>query len=278
MCTAARWLPDERFIHLAVVCSCVCVSTLLSFSLLFCIASKLNCTSIKKIIHSVTWMVILLHTCAQCAHSYIRTRIHTFDISASCVTRMPTLNSRRLLLSFFLSNGFLGGASNWEFYVGAAGKRWTGEKKFFGFLFVNRFYSPFTHIILDHLTNVRKIELNEDEEKAETECETEKVARNDSVVSSRLIYFYYIMCEETVWMSLFLSLVFRENKLALCSYSFVFLPHVYRVASMPNTGVEEEYYRLRHFSITGKGVVNRGDSLKSRRSRSNNSVASSNSR
>lgn len=50
-----------------------------------------------------------------------------------------------------------------------------------------------------------------------------------------------------------------------------------RVASMPNTGVEEEYYRLRHFSITGKGVVNRGDSLKSRRSRSNTSVASSNS-
>ncbi|KAI8127043.1 hypothetical protein CVS40_2846 [Lucilia cuprina] len=50
-----------------------------------------------------------------------------------------------------------------------------------------------------------------------------------------------------------------------------------RVASMPNTGVEEEYYRLRHFSITGKGVINRGDSLKSRRSKSNNSVASSNS-
>ncbi|XP_021921879.1 mucin-5AC-like isoform X2 [Zootermopsis nevadensis] len=50
-----------------------------------------------------------------------------------------------------------------------------------------------------------------------------------------------------------------------------------RVASMPNTDVEEEYYRLRHFSITGKGVVNRGDSLKSRRSRSNNSVTSSNS-
>lgn len=50
-----------------------------------------------------------------------------------------------------------------------------------------------------------------------------------------------------------------------------------RVASMPNTGVEEEYYRLRQFSISGKGIVNRGDSLKSRRSRSNNSVASSNS-
>jgi Rad and Gem related GTP binding protein 1 len=50
-----------------------------------------------------------------------------------------------------------------------------------------------------------------------------------------------------------------------------------RVASMPNTGNEEEYYKLRHFSITGKGVVNRGDSLKSRRSRSNTSVASSNS-
>ncbi|KOB52138.1 GTP-binding protein RAD, partial [Operophtera brumata] len=45
-----------------------------------------------------------------------------------------------------------------------------------------------------------------------------------------------------------------------------------RVASMPNTGVEEEYYRLRHFR---KGVVNRGDSLRSRRSRSNTSVASS---
>lgn len=48
-----------------------------------------------------------------------------------------------------------------------------------------------------------------------------------------------------------------------------------RVASMPNTGGEEDYYRLRHFSITGKGVVNRGDSLRSRRSRSNTSVASS---
>jgi hypothetical protein len=61
---------------------------------------------------------------------------------------------------------------------------------------------------------------------------------------------------------------------------FLLLPihHQCRVASMPNTGIEEEYYRLRHFSITGKGIVNRGDSLKSRRSRSNNSVASSNSR
>lgn len=55
-------------------------------------------------------------------------------------------------------------------------------------------------------------------------------------------------------------------------------PQRARVASMPSTGVEEHYYRLRHFSITGKGVVNRGDSLKSKRSRSNNSVASSNSR
>lgn len=50
-----------------------------------------------------------------------------------------------------------------------------------------------------------------------------------------------------------------------------------RIASMPNTGVEEEYYRLRHFSTTGKGIINRGDSLKSRRYRSNTSVASSNS-
>ncbi|KAL9918565.1 rad, Gem/Kir family member 1 isoform 3-T4 [Glossina fuscipes fuscipes] len=62
----------------------------------------------------------------------------------------------------------------------------------------------------------------------------------------------------------------RPNQLCLPQQRF-------RVASMPNTGVEEEYYRLRHFSITGKGVINRGDSLRSRRSRSNNSVASSNS-
>ncbi|XP_037077214.1 uncharacterized protein LOC119098404 [Pollicipes pollicipes] len=37
---------------------------------------------------------------------------------------------------------------------------------------------------------------------------------------------------------------------------------------------EPEYYRLRHFSVTGKGVVNCGDSFRSRRSRSNVSVAS----
>ncbi|KAF0302263.1 GTP-binding protein RAD [Amphibalanus amphitrite] len=37
---------------------------------------------------------------------------------------------------------------------------------------------------------------------------------------------------------------------------------------------DTEYYRLRHFSVTGKGVVNCGDQLRSRRSRSNVSVAS----
>jgi Rad and Gem related GTP binding protein 1 len=68
-----------------------------------------------------------------------------------------------------------------------------------------------------------------------------------------------------------------ENKLQVQTINHK-LPSFNRVASMPNTGVEEEYYRLRHFSITGKGIVNRGDSLKSRRSRSNTSVASSNSR
>lgn len=36
-----------------------------------------------------------------------------------------------------------------------------------------------------------------------------------------------------------------------------------------------EYYRLRSFSITANGVFNLGDSLKSRRSRSINSVTSS---
>lgn len=35
-----------------------------------------------------------------------------------------------------------------------------------------------------------------------------------------------------------------------------------------------EYYRLRSFSITANGVFNLGDSLKSRRSRSINSVTS----
>ncbi|KAK1132236.1 hypothetical protein K0M31_016358 [Melipona bicolor] len=36
-----------------------------------------------------------------------------------------------------------------------------------------------------------------------------------------------------------------------------------------------EYYRLRSFSITANGVYNLGDSLKSRRSKSINSVTSS---
>ncbi|CAH1392695.1 unnamed protein product [Nezara viridula] len=47
-----------------------------------------------------------------------------------------------------------------------------------------------------------------------------------------------------------------------------------RVASMPNTGAEEHYYRLRHFSITGKGVINRGDYLKSKLEKSQGSVSS----
>lgn len=59
-----------------------------------------------------------------------------------------------------------------------------------------------------------------------------------------------------------------------------------RVSSMPLEASrynprlidDEEFYRLRSFSITAKGVVNRGDSLRSRRSRSNTSVASSTSR
>lgn len=52
-----------------------------------------------------------------------------------------------------------------------------------------------------------------------------------------------------------------------------------RMTSLPNRKEdreeeEDEYYRLRHFSITGRAVINRGDSFKSRRSKSNNSVAS----
>ncbi|KAK0084083.1 hypothetical protein PV326_006426 [Microctonus aethiopoides] len=52
-----------------------------------------------------------------------------------------------------------------------------------------------------------------------------------------------------------------------------------RVHSLPekayNPRACDDLYRLRAFSITHKGVVNRGDSIISRRSRSNTSVNSS---
>ncbi|XP_042212069.1 GTP-binding protein REM 1-like [Homarus americanus] len=55
-----------------------------------------------------------------------------------------------------------------------------------------------------------------------------------------------------------------------------------RVSSLPekpyNPRDAEELYRLRSFSITSKGVVNRGDSIISKRSRSNTSVCSTASR
>lgn len=82
----------------------------------------------------------------------------------------------------------------------------------------------------------------------------------------------YLRCNQNILSKM------RECAEMMLIRVFFFFVFVCRVASMPNTGVEEEYYRLRHFSITGKGVINRGDSLKSRRSRSNTSVASSNSR
>lgn len=49
------------------------------------------------------------------------------------------------------------------------------------------------------------------------------------------------------------------------------------IAGCEDSEVEDgvEYYRLRSFSITANGVFNLGDSLKSRRSRSINSVTSS---
>ncbi|KAK8393664.1 hypothetical protein O3P69_006773 [Scylla paramamosain] len=56
-----------------------------------------------------------------------------------------------------------------------------------------------------------------------------------------------------------------------------------RLTSLPGNGGggggggdddEDDYYRLRHFSITGRRIINRGDSFKSRRTRSNTSVAS----
>nr|XP_027210785.1 uncharacterized protein LOC113804146 [Penaeus vannamei] len=54
-------------------------------------------------------------------------------------------------------------------------------------------------------------------------------------------------------------------------------PEKPRFVALPFNGDEDEdddYYRLRHFSITGRRIVNRGDSFKSRRTRSNTSVAS----
>lgn len=55
-----------------------------------------------------------------------------------------------------------------------------------------------------------------------------------------------------------------------------------RVCSLPekpyNPRSGDELYRLRTFSITNKGVVNYGDSIINRRSRSNTSVNSTASR
>ena len=51
-----------------------------------------------------------------------------------------------------------------------------------------------------------------------------------------------------------------------------------RVCSLPekpyNPRSQNDIYRLRNFSITSKGVVNRGDELISRHSRSNTSINS----
>lgn len=55
-----------------------------------------------------------------------------------------------------------------------------------------------------------------------------------------------------------------------------------RVCSLPekayNPRLSDDLYRLRTFSITNKGVVNCGDSILNRRSRSNTSVNSTTSR
>ncbi|XP_014241383.1 GTP-binding protein REM 1 [Cimex lectularius] len=55
-----------------------------------------------------------------------------------------------------------------------------------------------------------------------------------------------------------------------------------RVCSLPeksfNPRLSDDLYRLRNFCITNKGVVNYGDSIRDRRSRSNTSINSTNSR
>lgn len=168
-------------------------------------------------------MVILLHSSA-----------HSYDTSASCVTRLPSPNG--IFYSF-----------EWEIYFGAE--------------------NAFVHHSRTSFSIICKTVVNGMERRRRTADTQQK----------RYKWFRLIeccdTCEETIrcfFLSLFTIVLF------LFVFDCVFA--IDRVASMPNTGVEEEYYRLRHFSITGKGVVNRGDSLKSRRSRSNNSVASSNSR
>lgn len=175
-------------------------------------------------------MVILLHSSA-----------HSYDTSASCVTRLPSLNSGRV----FFQNGI--------FYSFEWGNLFWCRQ---------RFCSPFTHIILDHLPNGRKCNGKEKEKSRRT-------AKTIQMIAS-----YWM--RRHMWRNYSMPLFYRFFTIVFFCIFCVYA--IDRVASMPNTGVEEEYYRLRHFSITGKGVVNRGDSLKSRRSRSNNSVASSNSR
>uniref|UniRef100_T1HBM8 Uncharacterized protein n=1 Tax=Rhodnius prolixus TaxID=13249 RepID=T1HBM8_RHOPR len=55
-----------------------------------------------------------------------------------------------------------------------------------------------------------------------------------------------------------------------------------RVCSLPeksyNPRLSDDLYRLRTFSITNKGVINYGDSIIDRKSRSNTSINSTNSR
>lgn len=166
---------------------------------------------------------------------------------------MPTLNS-----SFFVCSDSLCCAPNRKLHFDA------NEMQ----------CGPFGRRILNSLTNVHKLKWKSQR------CGAKKI--HVVSVSSRSIYFDCVVGERRLEKLSDCRFLSPSRKIDFTSSLIcIFIrTHAWmlRVASMPNTGVEEEYYRLRHFSITGKGVVNRGDSLKSRRSRSNNSVASSNSR
>jgi hypothetical protein len=75
-----------------------------------------------------------------------------------------------------------------------------------------------------------------------------------------------------------------SRSLIICLFVLAFADPVHfrpRVCSLPensrapyNPRSRDDIYRLRNFSITSKGVVNRGDAIISRHSRSNTSINS----
>lgn len=79
---------------------------------------------------------------------------------------------------------------------------------------------------------------------------------------------------------MFVELTDKTVRMIIVKFFFPVPDHVRpRVHSLPekayNPRAGDDLYRLRAFNITHKGVVNRGDSIISRRSKSNTSINSS---